>query len=106
MAKYLWHGSYSVDGIAGVRREGGTSRVKAVEKLVESLGGKLESFYFGFGKDDFWITVDLPGNVAAAAAAMTVGSTGAASVVTVALLTPAEIDQAAKTSADYRRPGS
>jgi uncharacterized protein with GYD domain len=106
MARYLWHGSYSVDGIKGVLKEGGTGRVKAVEALVAGLGGRLESFYFAFGKDDFYIIVDLPSNAAAAAAAMAVAATGAASVQTVVLLTAEEIDMAAKVSVEYRRPGA
>src|SRR3954451_21348171 len=106
MAKYLIHGSYSVDGIAGVVKAGGTSRVKAVEALVASVGGTMESFYFSFGKDDFYTIVDAPNNVSAAAVAMTVGATGAATLQTVVLLTADEIDQAAKTTVDYRRPGA
>src|SRR6266568_3766661 len=54
LAKYLWHGSYSVEGIKGVRKEGGTGRVEAIEALARSVGGSLESFYFGFGGDDFY----------------------------------------------------
>lgn len=106
MAKYLWHGRYSVEGIRGVRKEGGTRRVEAVEGLVRSVGGSVESFYFAFGGDDFYIIADLPDNVAAAAVVSAVGATGAASVVTVVLLTPEEIDAAARTSVDYRPPGT
>jgi uncharacterized protein with GYD domain len=105
MAKYLWHGSYTMEGINGVRREGGTGRVKAIGELVKSVGGTLESFYWGFGKDDFWIILDLPGNVEAAAAAITVAGTGAASVQTVPLLTAEDVDKAAHMSVNYRRPG-
>jgi hypothetical protein len=41
--------SYSVDGLKGVMKEGGTSRVKAVERALAGVGGSLESFYFAFG---------------------------------------------------------
>ena len=105
MAKYFWHGSYSVEGIKGVRKEGGTGRVKAVEALVRSAGGSLDSFYFGFGGDDFYIVVDLPNNVAAAAVSTAVAATGAARVQTVVLLTPEEVDAATKTNVEYRAPG-
>ena len=74
MAKYLFHGAYTLDGIRGVMKEGGTSRRDAVSRLIGGLGGTLESFYFAFGSDDFYITVDLPDNVTAAAIAMTVGA--------------------------------
>ncbi len=106
MAKYLWHGSYSVEGIKGVRKEGGTSRVEAIKALVGSVGGSLESFYFGFGGDDFYIIVDLPDNVRAAAVSTTVAATGAARVQTVVLLTAQDVDAAAKTSVTYRAPGT
>lgn len=106
MGKYLWHGAYSVEGIKGVLREGGTGRVDAVRKLVEGLGGRLESMYFAFGKDDYYITVDLPDDVSAAAAAMTVAAAGAASVDTVVLLTADELDQATHKSVSYRPPGA
>jgi len=106
LAKYFWHGSYSVEGIKGVRKEGGTGRVKAVEALVRSVGGSLDSFYFGFGGDDFYIIVDLPDNIRAAAVSTAVAATGAARVETVVLLTPQDVDAAAKTNVEYRAPGT
>jgi len=45
MAKFLFHGSYTRDGIKGVLKDGGTGRRKAVDALAESLGGKVESMY-------------------------------------------------------------
>jgi uncharacterized protein with GYD domain len=105
MAKYLWHGSYSVAGIGGVLKEGGSGRVKAVRDLVASVGGSLDSFYFAFGKDDFFITVDLPDNVSAAAVAMTVAATGSATVATVPLLSAEDIDRAITIHPNYRKPG-
>src|SRR5690349_9859291 len=105
MARYLIHGSYTREGITGVAKEGGSGRVKAVKALIEGLGGKVESFDFAFGKDDFFVIVDMPSHVSVAAASMAVGAAGGATSQTTVLLTPAEMDEAAKTATNYRRPG-
>jgi len=104
--KYLITGSYTIQGAKGVLAEGGSARVAAVEKTATSVGGRLESFYFGFGGDDFYVTVDLSGNAAAAAVAMTVAAAGGVSARTVVLLTPEEVDAAMKLSPAYRAPGA
>jgi hypothetical protein len=49
--------------------------------------------------------VDVPDNESAAAIALAVNTGGGAKVSTVVLLTPEEIDAAAKRSVDYRAPG-
>ena len=105
MPKYLITGSYTQAGIKGVLGEGGSSRRAAGEKTAESVGGKVESFYFGFGGDDYFITADLPSNEAAAALAMTVAASGAVSPRTIVLLTPEDVDAATKLSPSYRAPG-
>jgi uncharacterized protein with GYD domain len=106
MPKFLVKASYTVDGVKGVRTAGGGSRRDAVAALAESAGGKLESFHFAFGDTDAYVIVDLPDNESATAVALTVGASGGASVETVVLLTPEEVDAAAKRSVDYRPPGS
>jgi len=106
MAKYLIVASYTADGIKGVIDKGGTARREAVEKLMADLGGTVESFYFGFGDADAYVTVDMPDNISAAAAAMSVGASGLVSCRTVVLLTPEEVDRAAQTKVNYRAPGS
>jgi uncharacterized protein with GYD domain len=103
---YLISGSYTQAGIKGVMAEGGSGRVAAVTKLAESVGGRLECFYFGFGGDDFFIMVEMPGNEAAAAVAMMVGSSGFAETRTTVLLSAAEIDAACGLSPAYRAPGT
>ncbi|MDX6649170.1 MAG: hypothetical protein QOJ97_1121 [Solirubrobacteraceae bacterium] len=105
MPKFLFEASYTLDGVKGVRSAGGTSRRDAIAALAASVGGTLESFYFGFGDRDAYVLVDLPDNESAAAIALTVNATGGATVRTVALLTPEEVDAAAKRSVDYRPPG-
>ena len=52
MAKYLFQGTYSREGAQGLLREGGSKRRAAVEGLMAALGGRLESFYYGFGETD------------------------------------------------------
>lgn len=107
MAKYLLEVSYTAEGARGVLKEGGSARRAAVEKLSQALGGKVEVFYYAFGKNDAYVIVDVPGgNVDMAAVSMAVGASGAVSIKTTVLLTPEEIDGAAKKSVDYRPPGA
>ena len=106
MAKYLIVASYTNPGIKGIIAKGGTARREAVEKMVADLGGHMESFYFGFGDGDAYVIVDLPDNVGAAAASLTVGASGMATTKTTVLLTPEEVDRAAATSVNYAPPGS
>jgi uncharacterized protein with GYD domain len=106
MAKYLLKVSYSADGLRGVMKEGGTNRVRAVEKALSGVGGSLESFYFAFGQDDVYVIVDVPDHTSAMAMAATVGSSGAIdSYETVVLLAPSEVDRAMELTVDYAPPG-
>jgi uncharacterized protein with GYD domain len=106
MPKYLIEASYTQEGVKGVKAAGGSSRRDAVAKVAESVGGKLESFYFAFGDHDVYTVLDLPDNESAATVALTVNAAGGATVRTVVLLTPEEVDAAAERSADYRPPGN
>jgi uncharacterized protein with GYD domain len=106
MPKYLIEASYTREGIAGVQSKGGSSRRDAVAATAEGLGGQMESFHFAFGDHDAVVIVDLPDNEAAAAVALAVGASGGAATRTTALLTPEQVDEAAKRSVDYRAPGS
>ncbi len=106
MAKYLWKVSYTQEGLKGLLKEGGSSRVAAISKLAESRGGSLEAFYFAFGDADVYLIADLPSNVEASAISLAVGASGAASVTTVVLLSASEIDAATKVNVGYRPPGA
>ena len=106
MPKYLVIASYTAEGAKGVLAKGGSARREAVEKTVVDLGGAVESFYFAFGEDDAFVTIDLPDNVAAAALGLAVGASGATLLRTIVLLTPEEIDRAAQVSVAYKKPGS
>jgi uncharacterized protein with GYD domain len=105
MAKFLYQASYTDKGLEGLLKEGGSKRREAVAKAVKSMGGTLEGFYFAFGYTDVFAVVDLPDNADGAAFALLVTAAGGAKVKTTVLLTPEEIDQATKKTADYRPPG-
>jgi len=104
MAKFLFEASYTVDGVRGLQRAGGSSRRDAVANAVESVGGRLERFYFAFGDHDGFVIADLPDNRSATVVALAVAAAGGASVRTVVLLTAEEVDAAVKHSIDYRPP--
>lgn len=106
MAKYLWHVSYTTEGLKGLVKEGGSSRVATIKALTERNGGTLDAFYFAFGDDDVYVIADLPGNVEASAISLAVGASGAASIKTVVLLSAEEVDAATKISVGYRPPGA
>jgi uncharacterized protein with GYD domain len=105
MPKYLYKARYTAEGVKGLAKGGGSARRDAVTKMVEGLGGSLDAFYFAFGATDGYVVVDLPDNESAAAVAMAVGGAGLVSLETVTLLTPEEVDAAAKKSVDYSPPG-
>lgn len=105
MSKYLLEVNYTLDGIKGLKSEGGSARVAAATELVKGLGGKVESFYFAFGGTDAFVISEFPDEISVAAAALTVGAGGGVAVRTVVLLTAADIDEAASRQTTYRPPG-
>ena len=104
MPRYLIQASYTCEGVKGLLSEGGTARRDAAASLVESVGGKLEAFYFAFGEDDVVAIFEAPSNADAAAVSLAAAG-GGVSIRTHVLLTPEEIDEAAKKSVSYRPPG-
>jgi uncharacterized protein with GYD domain len=105
MPKYLVQVSYTADGLKGLLKDKASGRRAAVTKTVEGIGGKLESFYYGFGEDDAVVILDLPDNVTAAALALSVAASGLVGVRTTPLLTIEEVDQAIGKGVAYRAPG-
>jgi uncharacterized protein with GYD domain len=105
MPKYLIQANYVGEGLKGLLKEGGSSRRATIEKLLGSVGGRVEVFYYAFGDTDAFVIVDLPDNVTAAALSLTINAAAAVTVKITALLTPEEIDAAAKKTLTYRPPG-
>ena len=104
--KYLWQIRYTPQGANGLLAEGGTGRRETVRQLLERHGGSLEAFYYAFGSTDLYVIGELPDEVTAAAISLRTAVTGAVQSHTVVLLTPEQIDEAARRDVEYRAPGA
>lgn len=105
MPKYLAKGTFTRDGLKGLRSAGAVSRVEMNRIAVESLGGTLECYYYAFGDHDIYAIVDFPDDEAAACASIAVNAVGAVQVDMVKLLTAEQVDVAMKRTPEYRPPG-
>lgn len=105
MGKYLVRGNYVGEGVAGLLKEGGSSRRAAATAAVESVGGSVDCMYYAFGDTDVFMIVDVPDDASAAALSLTANAAGSISVSMTPLMTPEQLDEASKKSPSYRPPG-
>ena len=105
MAKYLYQGSYTPEGVIGLMKDTASGRRSAIKAAAKSVGGKVEAMYFGFGAEDVLVILDLPDNIAAARIAAAVAASGMVSGITTPLLTVEEMDKALTKNAKYQPPG-
>jgi len=90
MASFLYQISYSAEAWAALVKRP-ENRVEAIRKVVEKLGGKVETFWFAFGDYDLIGVLDMPDNVSAAAFSVAIAAGGACKdVKTTPLLSIAE----------------
>jgi uncharacterized protein with GYD domain len=84
-------------------------RREAARAYIESVGGKLHGFWYGFGEHDGWNLWEAPDNVSMAAVVLAIGAGGAlSSCETTVLLSVEELLQALgkAQSVRYRKPGA
>jgi uncharacterized protein with GYD domain len=105
MPKFMIAGSYTTEGLKGLQKDKASGRRGVVQKVVESVGGKVEAMYFSLGEHDVIVIADLPNTVAATAIALGVSASGVVRTKTTALLTVEETDQALAKKIDYSPPG-
>ena len=105
MPKYLLQANYVGEGVKGLLKDGGTGRRAAAEQALQSVGGRIEAFYFAFGETDAFVIADVPDQVSMAAVALTINASGLVAMKTTVLMTPEEVDGAAKKTLTYRAPG-
>jgi uncharacterized protein with GYD domain len=107
MPFYLTRFSYTPETWARLLKNPEDRRV-AARQYIESVGGKLHGFWYGFGDHDGYTLWEAPDNVSMAAAALVLSGGGALSAVhTTVLLTVEETVAALQKAASikYRRPG-
>ena len=105
MAKYLFEANYVGEGIKGLMREGGSKRRNALVDALKSVGGSLECFYYAFGETDVLGVFEVAEPSDAAALSLMINSTGSVNVRLKPLMSPEDIDDAAKKTPSYRAPG-
>lgn len=110
MAKYAILGGYTAEAWAKMVENPG-SRETAVRKVAESVGAKLEQFFWSFGDDDYLAIVDAPDDVTAGALSVAVGSSGSLrNLRTIKLITQEEgrkvLEKAKAAKAAYVPPGA
>ena len=84
-------------------------RREAARAYIESVGGKLHGFWYGFGENDGWNLWEAPDNVSMAAVAIALGGGGALSrLETTVLLSVEELLEALgkAQTVRYRKPGA
>lgn len=106
MAKYLAKAKYNAEGVKGLLKDGGTSRVAAVTKAVKGVSGKVESFYFAQGDVDAYVIIDVPDPLSVVALTLTINATGVVTCELVTLITPKDVDEAIAKTVKYRAPGA
>ncbi len=110
MAKYAVIGGYTAEAWSKMIDNPG-NRVQAVQKVAESVGAKLDQFYWSFGDDDYLAIFDAPDDITAGAVAVAVGSSGSLrNVRTIKLITADEglklLQKAKQAKTVYAPPGS
>ena len=104
MTKYLFEANYVGDGIKGLMREGGTKRRDAVggPQIGGRLARQLLLRLWGHRRPG---RLRYPRQANAAALSLMINSTGAVNLRLKPLMTPEDIDEAAKKTPSYRAPG-
>ncbi|MCW3840921.1 GYD domain-containing protein [Micromonospora yasonensis] len=105
MPTFLLKSTYTAEGLQGLIRDGGTKRAEIVRSLVENAGGQMASLHFAFADEDTYVLCDLPDHRAAAALAIAIGAARGLRVHVTPLLSPAEVDEAARMPTGYTPPG-
>jgi uncharacterized protein with GYD domain len=108
MPMYLTRFSYTPETWARLIKNPEDRRA-AAKRYIESVGGKLHGFWYGFGEQDGYNLWEAPDNVSMAATVIAIGAGGALkSTHTTVLLTVEETLEALQkaSSIAYRAPGT
>jgi uncharacterized protein with GYD domain len=102
--RYLFRAAFTVEGMQNLQKQSATGFKTGVAKFFESVGGKLESWYFDYGDSTAYGFVDYPDEIAAATAQASVNAGGFARVSYRAVLSAEDADKALARSVATRPP--
>ena len=102
----MYSGSYTKKGVKGLLEEGGTARRDETIRMVASLGGEVEAYYWCYGKDDFVAIMDFPDHTTVTGMALNIAASGTFTGNLTPLISVEEMDEMVKVKlSDYRLPG-
>ena len=93
MSKFMYSGSYTSEGVKGLLKEGGTARRDETIRIVESLGGTLESYYWSYGSIDFLAIMEFPDHTTVTGMALNIAASGKFEGIITPLITVEEMDE-------------
>ena len=102
--KYLFQAVFTVDGIKNLQKQSASGFKSGVAKFFESVGGRLETWYFDYAENTAYGFVDYPNEIAAATAQATVNAAGFARVTYRPVLSAEDADKALAKSSAIRPP--
>lgn len=100
MPTFLYQIRYTVEGVRGVMKDGGTTRAEATRAFMEALGGRVIHQGFTFGDHDSILLVDLPSEAAGVAAAFIGRSAGTNDITSTRVYDVSEIEEAQHIALD------
>jgi uncharacterized protein with GYD domain len=92
--RYLVRAELTAEGLRNLQKQPPTALKAGVAKFVESVGGKLEFWYFDYGEATAYSIIYYPDEIAAATAQLSTNSAGFARVRIRPLLSAEEMDKA------------
>jgi uncharacterized protein with GYD domain len=102
--KYFVRAVLTAEGLKNLQKQPPTALKAGVAKFVESVGGKLEFWFFDYGATTAYSVIDYPDEVAAATAQLSTNAAGYARVTIRPLLTAEEMDKAVAKMPPVRVP--
>ena len=100
--KYFVHVEFTPEGVKDLQNRSVTALRAGVEKFDESVGCKLESWYFDYGASGAYAIVDCPNEIAAATLTATANSTTFTRVTWRPVLSAEDADKAFAKSKTIR----
>ena len=94
----------AAEGLKNLQKQPPTALKAGVAKLVESVGGKLEFWFFDYGASTAYSVIGYPNEIAAATAQLSTNMAGFARVTIRPLLSAEEMDEAVEKTPPVRVP--